>query len=178
MLAAVSGRLLREGWTTSVVARRADGLARLAAGHAAVAGALHGISVDYRDTDAFIRTVEDSSARAGPISLAVVWIQAVAPDAPAALAAALTQHGARCRYVHVLGSAAADPATSQTARRRAFERFPGLRYEEVVLGFVVEGDQARWLTNAEIAAGVNRAIDTGHERSVVGQVEPWSAAPR
>jgi len=133
--------------------------------------------VDYRDTDAFVRTVESAIAQSGPISLAVVWIHGVAPDAPLALAAALTQDGAACRYIHVLGSAAANPAAPDDGRRPAFERLTGLRYEEVVLGFIREGARSRWLTNTEIAEGVNRAIDLGATRSVVGTVEPWSAKP-
>jgi len=180
MLAAVSVRLLRDGWNTSVVARRADGVAELAAeatGTTRAGGALHCIAVDYRHTDAFVRTIEDAVARSGPISLAVVWIHSVAPTAPAALAAALTQDGARCRYVHVLGSAAADPAAADDGRRAAFERVEGLTYEEVVLGFVREDECSRWLTNTEIAAGVNRAIDAGVARTIVGSVEPWSDRP-
>jgi len=177
MLAAVSDRLLREGWTTSVVARRAERFGELAARNVGAPGALNGIAVDYRDTDAFVRTIESAVARSGPISLAVVWIHSTAPAAPAALAAALTQDGASCRYVHVLGSAAADPAVAGDARRKAFRRFAGLRYEEVILGFITGDGPARWLRNDEIAAGVNRAIDVGEPRSIVGAVEPWSGRP-
>jgi len=179
MLADVSGRLLREGWTTSVVGRRADRAARLAAANAHARGALHAISVDYRNTDAFIRTIEAAIAHAGPISLAVVWVHSVARAAPIALAAALTQDGARCRYIHVLGNAAADPAATATnaARRATFERHAGLRYEAVILGFVRDGQRTRWHTSDEIAAGVNRAIDMGEARSVVGTVEPWGDRP-
>ncbi|NUN53550.1 MAG: hypothetical protein HUU06_12290 [Planctomycetaceae bacterium] len=47
----------------------------------------------------------------------------------------------------------------------------------MILGFVREGDRSRWLTDAEIAAGVLGAIAADRPRTVVGVVEPWSARP-
>ena len=53
----------------------------------------------------------------------------------------------------------------------------GIRDSQAILGFVVEGGRSRWLTDAEIAAGVLAAIDGDEDPSVVGTVRPWTMRP-
>jgi len=79
------------------------------------------------------------------------------------------------RIVHVLGSASRDPATLGSEAPRRQHR---VRYQRVLLGFVVEQGRSRWLTDAEISAGALAAVDDPDaDPYVVGQVEPWSAHP-
>ncbi len=79
------------------------------------------------------------------------------------------------RIVHVLGSASRDPATLGSEAPRRQHR---VRYQRVLLGFVVEQGRSRWLTDAEICAGALAAVDDpAADPYVVGQVEPWSAHP-
>jgi hypothetical protein len=163
MLAEVARTLSARGVATSVLARHVK----------RVPDGTHGIACDYRDKDAFV----DAVRAAGPFDLAVVWIHSIAPDAPLALARVLTEPGEPVRYVHVLGSAAADPAAPDLGRRAAFESVPGVTYEEVILGFVPGRFGSRWLHHHEISDGVVGAVDTPAARTVVGQVEPWSARP-
>lgn len=163
MLRGVTLELVARGVQTTVLARRAD----------RVPDGAKGIACDYRDTRAFVEAVR----QAGPFDLAVVWIHSVAPDAPMALARALTESETPVRYVHVLGSAVADPSAPDDGRRQAFEALDGLTYTEVVLGFVRGRLFSRWLRHDEIAAGVLAAIDGDASRHVVGTVEPWSARP-
>jgi len=163
MLAAVARELAARGCATSVLARRAG---RAPEGTT-------GISLDYRDTRAFTAAVRD----AGPFDLAVVWIHSTAPEAPLALARVLVEGGRAVRYVHVLGSAAADPSAPDAGQRAALGSLPGLSYEEVILGFVHHGGGSRWLRDPEIAAGVLAAIDAPQPRTIVGTVTPWSARP-
>jgi len=42
---------------------------------------------------------------------------------------------------------------------------------------VVEGGHSRWLSNAEISAGVSRALAGRDPVTIVGSVGPWSARP-
>jgi hypothetical protein len=163
MLAGVAAALAARGVQTAVLARRTR---RTPPGTT-------GIPVDYRDTQAF----EEAVRAAGPFDVAVVWIHSVAPAAPDALARVLTESGTPARYVHVLGSAAADPSRPDPGRRAHFQAQDGLRYEEVILGFVHDGKRARWLTNDEIATGVLAAVDKPSPRTVVGAVEPWNQRP-
>lgn len=162
MLRAVVLALARDREVT-LVARRPGVVA---------AASIHPAAADYGDPDAFAAALDGAVAARGPFDLAVAWIHSSAPDAP--LAAARRVRG---RFLHVLGSAAADPSRPDPGRRAAFEALPGLSYREVILGFVREGDRSRWLTDAEIAAGVLGAIAADRPRTVVGVVEPWSARP-
>lgn len=52
-----------------------------------------------------------------------------------------------------------------------------IRYREIILGFVLEGDRSRWLTDAEISAGVLAAVDADQPRYIVGTVRPWHLRP-
>ena len=133
---------------------------------------VHPVPADYRIAAPVAAGRAGAVAAGGPFDLAVAWIHSDAPDAP--LAAARRVRG---RFFHVLGSAAADPSRPDPGRRAAFEALPGLAYREVILGFVLEGGRARWLTDAEIAAGVLEAVAADRPRTVVGVVEPWAARP-
>lgn len=134
--------------------------------------AVHPAPADWRDGAAFEAALDGAVAARGPFDLAVAWIHSDAPGAP--LAAARRVRG---RFFHVLGSAAADPSRPDPGRRAGFEALAGVAYREVILGFVIEGRRARWLTDAEIAAGVLEAIAADRPRTVVGVVEPWAARP-
>lgn len=68
-------------------------------------------------------------------------------------------------------------AKAQPERRARFEALPNIVYHEVILGFVTEGEDSRWLTHDEISRGVLTAIDGQASRFIVGTVEPRSARP-
>lgn len=169
--------LVARGFAVSVVARNARRLARLRDDASKAGGVVRPVCVDYRDADAFAFGLDEAVRDLGPPSLAVVWAHSSAPDAPLAVARLAASGGAAARYVHVLGSAAADPSQPDVDRAAQFAALAHLAYREVILGFVIEGGRSRWLTDDEIAAGVLRAVDTDAPRTVVGVVEPWSARP-
>ncbi|NWG46914.1 MAG: hypothetical protein HXY25_10275 [Alphaproteobacteria bacterium] len=54
---------------------------------------------------------------------------------------------------------------------------PGIAYTQVILGFHLEGETARWLTHAEIAGGVLDALAGPTARHVIGTLEPWERRP-
>lgn len=129
------------------------------------------MSCDYRDAAAFTGVLEAATRERGPIGLALCWIRSTAPQA---LAAADTVASGG-RIVHVLGSASHEPSALGSDALRQQHR---VRYQRVVLGFVVEPGGSRWLTDAEISAGALAAIDNpAADPYVVGQLEPWSARP-
>ena len=150
-------------------------LAALAAD--APASTVHPLALDWHDDAALDAALAGAVALHGPIVLAVVWIHGGAPAAPLAVARHVGAPGRRADYYHVLSSAAADPARPDAGRLARFAALPGLRYHEVILGFVREPAGSRWLTNAEIAAGVLAAIEAGAPRFVVGIVAPWENRP-
>lgn len=137
----------------------------------AISSAIEPIACDYNDGVALSEALSQIAAP----DLVVAWIHGRAPHARRAFAESLVADG---RFVHVLGSAHADPAHPDRLgeMEKAVEGLP-IDYQAVVLGFVVENGKSRWLTNAEISDGVLAAIASEVPHSIVGTVEPWSAKP-
>ena len=169
MLAGLVEALAGDGGRLSLVSRRAS-----AAGLPGRA-----FDADYHDEAAFTAALDAAVAGQGPIDLAVAWFHTLRIAAPRRLAERVGTPAAPGRLVQVLGSATADPARPDRLRTAAAvaEGLPHCRLAQVVLGFRLEAQGARWLTEAEISAGVLRAVREDLPFSVVGQVEPWSARP-
>lgn len=130
------------------------------------------VSCDYRDAAAFTAALAAAARERGPLRLALCWIRSTAPQALAVVADSVADGG---RIVHALGSAGRNPSTLGSDVLRRQHR---IRYQRVLLGFVVEQGRSRWLTDAEISAGALAAVDDPDtDPYVVGQVEPWSAHP-
>lgn len=177
MLRGVSFELVARGFAVSVVSRNARTLDELRDAAAAAGGVIRPVCVDYREKEAFAFGFGEAFRDLGPPSLAVVWTHPSAPSAPFAVARLLDLAGGRADFFHVRGSASADPSRKDVDWRERFAAFRGIAYHEIVLGFVVGPGRSRWLTEAEISAGVLAAIDAPSPRTVVGVVEPWSARP-
>jgi hypothetical protein len=177
MLRSVSLDLAARGMEVSVVARSADRLRRLAADAEGTAGAIHPVALDYRDTDRLLAALAAAHEARGPISPAVLWIHAVASEAPAAVVGAIASPDDPPRLFHLRGSAARDPSASADPIAHRLREHPGIRYREVVLGFTGRPGRTRWLTDAEISDGVIRAIEDDAARAVIGRVAPWSERP-
>lgn len=175
MLRPVTEHLARTYKAVSVVARSKRDLEEL---EREFPGVVHGLPLDYRDT-VTLRAVVDAAVLAyGRIDPAVVWVHMEkAPEAPFAVAEFVGSAEVPGRFLHVLGSAAADPSQPAHTLRMAFTAFPQVAYRDVVLGFVRGKGGSRWLTNAEIAAGVLGALEGDSERTIVGVVEPWAERP-
>lgn len=177
MLRGVSEHLARQVDTLTVVARRSSRLDALASG-LEPACTFVPLALDYRDTDALSAALRDVQSIHGPIETAVCWIHSVAPDAPRAVAEAVgSERHAPVRYVHVVGSAAADPHAASDAPRAELGAMQGVVYQQVILGFVLASGGARWLTNEEISAGVIAALGGDQDPFIVGTVRPWSSRP-
>jgi NAD(P)-dependent dehydrogenase (short-subunit alcohol dehydrogenase family) len=177
MLRAVCLGLAAQGVATSVVARGQRALDALRADAAHLPSAIHPIQADYTDLAALEAALRDAIRRRGPLSRAVCWVHG--DDAPALpLTAGLAAHPGGCDLLHVLGSAAADPTRLGAPLADRLRALPGLRYRRAILGFVPRPQGARWLTDAEIAAGVLDAVHNEQDTTVIGAVHPWSARPR
>jgi len=164
-----TGMLARVTTTLAIRSTRVDVLAR----HPSVLDGpnLHPVAVDWRRSETlepYLRTIQASA----PVDLALLWLHGDAGDT----GQRLCQCARPKHVVHVLSSAAADPARPQPERRRAYERWCD-RYTEVILGFERDARGSRWLTDDEIVRGTLQAIDGDAPRLIVGTVEPWSARP-
>ncbi|MBK7159886.1 MAG: hypothetical protein IPH77_15465 [Ignavibacteria bacterium] len=58
-----------------------------------------------------------------------------------------------------------------------FYRFKNINYKKILLGFVIEDEKSRWLTNTEISNGVIDALKKDEDTFIVGKVEPWEKRP-
>ena len=116
--------LVARGFAVSVVARNARRLAKLRDDAAKAGGVVRPVCVDYRDGEAFAFGLAEAWRDLGPPSLAVVWAHSSAPDAPLAVARLVASGGAAARYVHVLGSASADPTRGDDGRAAQFAALP------------------------------------------------------
>ncbi|HYE03803.1 MAG TPA: hypothetical protein VD963_11295 [Phycisphaerales bacterium] len=179
MLAGVCLGLADRGCAVSVVARGHARLAALARRSAGLAGPINPVPVDYHDHGALAAGIRAAGMAHGPVRLVVAWVRSSATGTLELVCDLVASERAPRDVLHVRSSAAADPMDRATARSQALalERLPGVRYRQVVLGFVHEQGSARWLTDAEIAAGVLGALDSGASLTVVGTVRPWSARP-
>ncbi len=170
MLSDMVEALAREGGRLSLLSRRASQAARLS---------VVGYDTDYLDDEAFAAALDRAVAASGPVDLAVAWFRTLKIAAPRRLAEAVGAPGRPGRLVQVLGSAVGDPEHPDRLARAASvaEGLETCRLRQVVLGFQLTGQVARWHTQAEISAGVLAAIREDLAWSVVGTLEPWSARP-
>lgn len=172
MLGEATRGLVQRGYRVGVIARNAQSFAQDVPG-------LVPADADWANPTQFRQAVRQMIAELAPIDLALVWTH----DRPRGLALAIAEDldicgGAR-RFVHVMGSAVSDPARPDVLEKaeKAFEAsLPGA-WVPVCLGFVIEADQARWLTNEEISAGVLQAIDGDSNTYTIGQTRPWAMKP-
>lgn len=189
MLRGVSRWLAARSAAVTVTGRRAERLVPLADEFANLAP----VAFDWRDADAARRSVEHALKTRGPCDLAVLWVHDSGARALDAIVETLVAHAdaasSTVRLVHVLGSSADDPnafaddAKPELLRREAPPR--SVRYEQVVLGFMIEDPPrggggsgvSRWLTNDEISAGVIDAIERPSIRTTVGLTRPWGRRP-
>jgi hypothetical protein len=163
MLAGLVEALAERGRQVTVIARGRERLQRLAARHPNI----HPLALDYRNDAAFDAGLAAAAERHGPFSRCVAWMH----DDSKVRAARIARQ-VRDVYCEVLGSAHADPANPERLAewQALFPPPPKLRL--AVLGFMVERGASRWLTDAEISAGVARALESADLVTIVGTVTP------
>jgi hypothetical protein len=180
MLRGLCLELAAQGWDVSVVARRHAGLSWLrqeAAARTGRAECVNPIPADYGDIGELALGLRTAAEARGPIELVVCYTHATAPMAPIVVADTVGMPGRPCTFVHVVGSEAPDP-TRVDSDRDEISSNPGISYRRVILGFVREDGESRWLTDEEICRGVARAIADASPEQVVGVITPWEARPR
>jgi len=174
MLAGATLRLVAEGRTVSVVARRERTLARLTHLAAELPGIVRPCEVDWHDSVALRSVLDEARAEHGAIDLVVAWIHSTAPGAPFVVADAATadRNGdAPLAFYQLFGSY--DEATADVRKRwqrdlAADDRFD---YRQIHLGHVKTSHGPRWLTDKEISAGVIEALDFGAPGFPIGTVD-------
>lgn len=140
-------------------------------------GFINPIKVDYSDYFYLEEKLRSAIDNYGKIETAVCWIHSSAPEAPYVIADVLNNQGVKCKYFQVLGSSEANPFTANVNIHFTFERFVNLIYKKIILGFVIDDEKSRWLTEIEISNGVIDAIVREQDSYIIGKVEPWEMKP-
>ena len=142
MLAGLTRELAERGHEVTVVARHGVDLGR----------GVTVAAVDYRDSAALARKLDDAVAERGPIDVAVAWIHTYAPDAPQLVASRVAPGG---RLFQVFGTRVWPPDAVPLH----------VAYRQVLLG----SHGTRWLTHEEISAGILGAVEADLPSSTVGE---------
>ncbi len=176
MLRGVTLALAERGLAVTGIARNTNKLTILErASSTMLSGHIYPLALDYADTDALVDGLRIAIEQRGPIQLAIVCISGGAPRASATIA----RH-VQGRYTHILANREHDPSRPNAARESFFAKLPQVDYQEAILGYFAdeESGSRRWLTEDEIVGGVLRAVDSSHERYIIGTVSPWEARPQ
>lgn len=135
------------------------------------------IQIDYQDVASLEKSLRAAIESYGPIDLVVAWIHSNAQDVPLIVASIAAEKSLDVDFFHVLGSSSAEPQSVPNPMELRLRAIPGLIYHKVILGFVEEGGNSRWLTNQEISRGVIDAVLADAPEHFVGVVRPWSMRP-
>jgi len=176
MLKDVSLYFASHGLTVSVIGRNHRKFEELIMSKES-SGFINPVRVDYSDYEQLRLKLNNAVNIYGPVETAVCWLHSTAPEAPHIIAEILNEANTPIKYFHVLGSAYADPSVINEDFEQLFYRFKNINYKKIILGFVIEDEKSRWLTNTEISNGVIDALKKDEDTFIVGKVEPWEKRP-
>jgi hypothetical protein len=167
--------LLAKFDTVSVIARNEDGFKKLREDSGNLSSSINELRLDYTHyidlTNAAIKSVKDF----GEIDLVISWIHSSAPLAPVLIAKVINDTSGKCNFYEILGSSRIHPENDKAENK--FKDFENITYHTVLLGFIIENNTSRWLTNKEISNGVLMAIESGESNYIVGTITPWNRRP-
>lgn len=133
--------------------------------------------LDYTYYKSLSKSLQSAVENFGNIELVVSWIHSTAPLAPNIVADKLNSYNVTFRFFDILGSAYANPANITIERETKLKENKNIQYRKIILGFKIENNSSRWLTNDEISGGVIEAIKEDKEEIIVGTVSPWDKRP-
>jgi hypothetical protein len=167
MLAEVSQWLADTGITVSVIGRTSEKHRKLIE-LAANPQFIDSLVFDYNDLPSLQRNVKKAITKNGPISLVVSWTHTSEPLE--VVKTVLSEQKEQWKLVQIKGS------------RRYFEKDNSLlpancKHRTIYLGFIVENNQSRWLTNQEISEGVIKSIKEDTIETIIGTLQPYDKRP-
>ncbi len=109
--------------------------------------------------------------------MCICWIHSTVPDAPYIIAETVNSYGLKFKYFHILDSDYANPFKENKNIEKDFEKYKNIIYKKIILGYVIENNNSRWLTNIEISNGIIDAVTYENDVYIVGSVEPWERRP-
>ncbi|PQZ54035.1 MULTISPECIES: short-chain dehydrogenase [Bacillus] len=167
MLKKVSMWLCEQGFHVSIVGRDSAKLENVKQA-CSVREKITSISLDYHNEEDVKKSIKESIEHNGPITLVIAWIHSTAERALPIICEEIELSSKKYSVFHILGSGAS---------RMKAQKISGelCSYYRIILGFILEGTYARWLTHEEIADGVIKGIESKCMEWIVGRVEPWES---
>ncbi|WP_027963695.1 short-chain dehydrogenase [Halalkalibacillus halophilus] len=169
MLKEASRWLTTRAEHTSIIGRKRKKLEKVLNGDVQAEAATL-ISVDYRDSEELKRHIQQAINEHGPIDVVVAWIHSSAPDALEVVDGVVSKSVSTYELYHIKGSTKQIPKEKPKISEQAV-------YHQIILGFILENEDSRWLNHIEISKGVISAIETKQKVTIVGTIEPWEKRP-
>ncbi|WP_322924076.1 SDR family NAD(P)-dependent oxidoreductase [Paenibacillus campi] len=172
MLAQVSLWLANYGYTVSVIGRDHSKLERLATAHQQIVP----LAVDYNDEHHCRAAVRQSLDSHGAYDIVVAWIHGGIETAERVVEMLQSElnrvHAVQWTLFHVISS-----RTDGQECRQRMNAIADCEYYQIQLGFVIDTQRSRWLTNEEIAGGVIECMRKRDTYYLVGTLTPWESRP-
>lgn len=171
MLSDVSLWLVNQGYHVSIVARKPERMEELMS-KTVSSEKITPLFVNYRNEEKLQEKINGTIKKNGNINIVVAWIHSIAENALPIIINEVAKSQNEWELFHILGSSTdLDEIQQKTIVPN------NCLYHQVQLGFVIEGNHSRWLTNKEISNGVIEAIKGKRQVLTVGQLEPWEDRP-
>ncbi|MED0664701.1 short-chain dehydrogenase [Bacillus badius] len=172
MLSGLSLWLAENNYYVSVVARDPHKMERMIK-RSANPSKLMPIFVDYSHEDEWRRALLPPIRQKRPFDLVVAWIHSYANSALYTVAEIVSKNNNRWQLYHLLGS-----NRDADAVKASLGIPDNCDYHQVQLGFVIENNRSRWLTNDEISAGTIATIRNRNDNyTLIGESGPWHRWP-
>lgn len=171
MLSNVSLWLVRQGYHISVIGRNLQRMESLL-GRSTDKHSITPLFVDYSDDNQLKEELKSSIEKNGPFELVVAWVHSYAESAIETISQEVSIQNGEWRLFHVLGS-----SKDINEIKRKINIPDSCKYRQIQLGFILENDHSRWLTNEEISQGVIDSIQNDRLIHTVGTIEPWEKRP-
>ncbi|MFS0673243.1 short-chain dehydrogenase [Ornithinibacillus sp. 179-J 7C1 HS] len=132
---------------------------------------LFSIRVDYHDEKTLQKKIQETIQIKGCCpDIIVSWIHNSAPNALPTILKEVSVRKKPWKLIHVQGSSSFFVKENTTVPEVC-------EYRRVYLGFVLENENARWLTHEEIANGIIKVIHGDYKETVIGTLKPWNKRP-
>ena len=128
------------------------------------------INEDYCDTDKFIAAVNRNIEQHGIYDIIISWIHSSATNSLLQLIDLISKYNSNTVFYHIKSSQSLDSAKSYDFNSK-------LVYREIFLGFKIDNNLSRWLTDSEISEGTIEAVRSNKSKFIVGQIEPKELRP-
>jgi hypothetical protein len=173
MLKDVSIHLNMHGSHTSVIGRTDHNLASLK-NSLLYKDNFTPLVLDYRDDKRLRTSLKEIQSKYGPIKKVVSWISTTSPNALQIIIEEVGNwnQGSSWSLFHVLGSRSKlEEVKAKVAPP------PNCDYRQIKLGFIIEDQSSRWLTNEEISKGIIDGMGKNGLVTIVGTLDPWEKRP-